>query len=216
MVSRPLPHCSLTLDSSPPHSSIFTLHSWPLPQVTALLVVSGPSGVGKGTLIQRLMSDHAQRFGFSTSHTTRGPRPGEEDGVHYHFVDKVRASGAVLPPGTASYLYVTVRQPLPPLRCMPATLHLLHLTPCNSRPYACYPTCAKSCAMGRPHPLMVPRAPPAMQAAMEAEIARGGFLEHAAVHGNLYGTSLRAVAAVCAGGRIPVLDIDVQGALQVL
>jgi guanylate kinase len=50
---------------------------------------------------------------------------------------------------------------------------------------------------------------------MEAEIAKGAFLEHAAVHGNMYGTSLRAVAAVCASGKIPVLDIDVQGALKV-
>jgi guanylate kinase len=50
---------------------------------------------------------------------------------------------------------------------------------------------------------------------MAAEVAQGAFLEHAAVHGNMYGTSLRAVAAVCAGGKIPVLDIDVQGALQV-
>jgi hypothetical protein len=58
-------------------------------QVTSLLVISGPSGVGKGTLINRLMGDHPNQFGFSTSHTTRAPRPGEQDGVHYHFVDKV-------------------------------------------------------------------------------------------------------------------------------
>ena len=48
----------------------------------------GPSGVGKGTLINRLMADFPGRFGFSVSHTTRAPRPGEEDGVHYNFVQK--------------------------------------------------------------------------------------------------------------------------------
>ena len=41
------------------------------------LVVVGPSGVGKGTLIKLLM-DGDSRFGFSTSHTTRQPRPGEK------------------------------------------------------------------------------------------------------------------------------------------
>lgn len=49
------------------------------------LVINGPSGVGKGTLINRLVQDFPQKFGFSVSHTTRGPRPGEEDGKHYHF-----------------------------------------------------------------------------------------------------------------------------------
>ena len=49
------------------------------------LVVAGPSGVGKGTLIEKLKKEFPAVFGFSVSHTTRGPRPGEEDGVHYHF-----------------------------------------------------------------------------------------------------------------------------------
>ena len=52
------------------------------------VVMCGPSGVGKGTLINRLMADFPGRFGFSVSHTTRAPRPGEEDGVHYNFVEK--------------------------------------------------------------------------------------------------------------------------------
>eukprot|EP01043_Picozoa_sp_COSAG02_P043419 COSAG02_NODE_3780_length_6242_cov_10.962559_7_plen_859_part_00 len=55
-----------------------------LPNPVAL-VVAGPSGVGKGTLIKRLMDDNPGKFGFSVSHTTRDPRPGEVDGVHYHF-----------------------------------------------------------------------------------------------------------------------------------
>ncbi len=82
-----------------------------------------------------LFQEHGSRFGFSVSHTTRGPRPGEENGVHYHFSPKE---------------------------------------------------------------------------AVEADIARGFFLEHAAVHGNLYGTSLSAVADVSRTGKVAVLDIDVQ------
>jgi guanylate kinase len=49
------------------------------------IVFSGPSGTGKSTLIKRLFADHPDLFGFSVSHTTRKPRPGEEDGTHYHF-----------------------------------------------------------------------------------------------------------------------------------
>jgi guanylate kinase len=50
------------------------------------VVFCGPSGVGKGTLIQLLMERYPNdQFGFSVSHTTRPPRPGEVDGVHYHF-----------------------------------------------------------------------------------------------------------------------------------
>ena len=51
------------------------------------IVMCGPSGVGKGTLINRLMADFPGKFGFSVSHTTRAPRPGETDGVHYNFVE---------------------------------------------------------------------------------------------------------------------------------
>ena len=58
----------------------------PWPTCHNALVICGPSGVGKGTLIERLKQDYPHAFGFSVSHTTRGPRPGEEDGVHYHFV----------------------------------------------------------------------------------------------------------------------------------
>ena len=50
------------------------------------VVVAGPSGVGKGTLINMLMKDMEGKFGFSVSHATRKPRPGEVDGVSYHFV----------------------------------------------------------------------------------------------------------------------------------
>ena len=49
-----------------------------------LLVVSGPSGVGKGTLVKALM-DRNSRIRMSVSATTRTPRPGEIEGVHYFF-----------------------------------------------------------------------------------------------------------------------------------
>ncbi|KAF4441746.1 guanylate kinase [Fusarium acutatum] len=52
------------------------------------LVISGPSGVGKGTLIKMLFSRHPDTFTLSVSHTTRNPREGETDGVEYHFVTK--------------------------------------------------------------------------------------------------------------------------------
>jgi guanylate kinase len=50
-----------------------------------VLVITGPSGVGKGTLIRALL-DRFPRFRLSVSATTRAPRPGETDGVDYHFL----------------------------------------------------------------------------------------------------------------------------------
>ncbi|PNJ39248.1 guanylate kinase isoform X14 [Pongo abelii] len=44
------------------------------------VVLSGPSGAGKSTLLKRLFQEHSGIFGFSVSHTTRNPRPGEENG----------------------------------------------------------------------------------------------------------------------------------------
>ncbi|MCJ1244413.1 hypothetical protein MMC30_001611 [Trapelia coarctata] len=52
------------------------------------IVISGPSGAGKSTLLKRLFADHPNTFGFSVSHTTRSPRPGEKDGVDYTFTTK--------------------------------------------------------------------------------------------------------------------------------
>ncbi|CAN6453874.1 unnamed protein product [Victoria cruziana] len=101
------------------------------------IVISGPSGVGKGTLISKLMKEFPSTFGFSVSHTTRFPRVGEKDGVHYHFTDRDT---------------------------------------------------------------------------MENDLKEGKFLESAAVHGNLYGTSIDAVEAVTDSGKRCILDIDVQGA----
>jgi guanylate kinase len=50
-----------------------------------VLVVTGPSGVGKGTLIRRLL-ERRPDYRLSVSATTRTPRPGEEDGRDYHFL----------------------------------------------------------------------------------------------------------------------------------
>lgn len=50
-------------------------------------IISGPSGVGKSTVLKALMERRANIY-FSVSATTRDPRPGEENGVHYHFLDK--------------------------------------------------------------------------------------------------------------------------------
>lgn len=69
------------------------------------LVLSGPSGTGKSTLLKRLFAEYPHNFGFSVSRpssppsslahspgadTTRNPRPGEEDGTAYHFVSRDR------------------------------------------------------------------------------------------------------------------------------
>ena len=102
-------------------------------------VVSAPSGAGKSTLIRKVMGE-MEGLGFSVSHTSRPPRTGEVEGVHYHFVDR-----------------------------------------------------------------------PAFQRL----IAGGTFAEWAEVHGNLYGTSFQALEAQVAGGSDVILDIDVQGALQI-
>ena len=52
-----------------------------------MIVVSAPSGAGKSTVLARLLDD-MPGLRFSVSHTTRPPRPGERDGVEYHFVDR--------------------------------------------------------------------------------------------------------------------------------
>ena len=51
-----------------------------------LIVVSGPAGSGKGTVAARLIKTGTVVY--SVSATTRAPRPGEKDGVNYHFIDR--------------------------------------------------------------------------------------------------------------------------------
>lgn len=105
-----------------------------------LLVISGPSGTGKGTIIERLMAEDKSLV-FSVSATTRAPRPGEKDGVHYHFMTVER---------------------------------------------------------------------------YQELIAQDAFVEHAQVHGNYYGTLRSEVYQRLERGENVVLDIDVQGALNVI
>ncbi|GIU19349.1 guanylate kinase [Shewanella sp. MBTL60-007] len=53
-----------------------------------LFIVSAPSGAGKSSLISALLRDQPVDMQVSVSHTTRQPRPGEENGQHYHFVNQ--------------------------------------------------------------------------------------------------------------------------------
>ena len=105
-----------------------------------ILIVSGPSGVGKGTIVREVMRANPS-LQFSVSATTRAIRPGEVEGKSYYFVTKER---------------------------------------------------------------------------FEEMIAAGELLEHACYAGNYYGTPLKPVEEALAGGISVVLEIEVQGALQVM
>ncbi len=59
-----------------------------------LFILSAPSGAGKSSLINALLSQHAD-MQLSVSHTTRAPRAGEIDGVHYHFVSVEQFKAAI-------------------------------------------------------------------------------------------------------------------------
>lgn len=106
------------------------------------VVICGPSGAGKGTLIARLLESHPDKFALSVSHTSRLPRPGEIDGFHYHFRTLQEVTEDVN------------HGPIP-------------------------------------------------------------FIEHAMVHGNLYGTRQDAVDKITDAGKICVLDVDVHGVQQI-
>ncbi len=105
-----------------------------------LMVVSGPSGTGKGTVCSELLAQ-AEDLAYSISATTRQPRAGEVDGKNYYFMDK---------------------------------------------------------------------------AEFEQKIAEGGFLEYANVYGNYYGTPLGKIEERLAKGVDILLEIDTQGALNVM
>lgn len=86
--------------------------------VTRLVVLAGPTAVGKGT-VSAYVRDHHPDVWLSVSATTRPPRPGEVDGVHYHFVspeefDQMVADGQMLEWATVhgSHRYGTPRGPV--------------------------------------------------------------------------------------------------------
>ena len=105
-----------------------------------LVLVSGPSGTGKGTVCNLLREKHPE-LAYSISATTRQPRPGEGDGVNYYFDDKAK---------------------------------------------------------------------------FEAMIEAGELLEWANVYGNYYGTPKQAVLDRLEAGEDILLEIDTQGALNVM
>ncbi|GMR51393.1 hypothetical protein PMAYCL1PPCAC_21588, partial [Pristionchus mayeri] len=79
---------------APPASISTAFQSAHLSSVTPAMpsarpvVLSGPSGGGKSTILTRAMKEYEGVFAFSVSHTTRNPREGEQNGVHYWFSTK--------------------------------------------------------------------------------------------------------------------------------
>ncbi|WP_287129910.1 guanylate kinase [Candidatus Cyanaurora vandensis] len=61
----------------------------PMANSGRLIVLTGPSGVGKGTLVSRLLRNRPALF-LSVSATTRAPRPNEVEGVHYYFITRTK------------------------------------------------------------------------------------------------------------------------------
>ncbi len=95
---------------------------WPEPRPRAgrsrLVVLAGPTAVGKGTVAAQIRERHPE-IHLSVSATTRPPRPGEVEGVHYYFVDdaefdRLIASGELLEHATVhnKYRYGTPRKPI--------------------------------------------------------------------------------------------------------
>jgi guanylate kinase len=70
-----------------------------------LIIISSPSGGGKGTLIKEVL-DVLPDVGYSVSLTTRAPRFGEEDGKHYHFVSKLKFEEKINADGFLEYAEV--------------------------------------------------------------------------------------------------------------
>lgn len=95
----------------------------------SLVVLVGPAGVGKGSLVKQILATNDD-FMLSVSATTRAPRTGEQDGVHYHFVDRgtfeeMIASDQLLEHATVhgEHLYGTPRSEL--VRAGAAGKHLI-------------------------------------------------------------------------------------------
>ncbi|KAL6796310.1 guanylate kinase [Trichoderma sp. SZMC 28013] len=69
------------------------------------IIISGPSGVGKGTLIQMLYDAHPGIFTKTVSHTTRQPREGEIEGDNYFYVSKPRFESLISEDSFVEYTY---------------------------------------------------------------------------------------------------------------
>ncbi|MBN3280581.1 KGUA kinase, partial [Polyodon spathula] len=140
------------------------------------VVLSGPSGAGKSTLLKRLLREYEGVFGFSVSHTTRNPRPGEENGK-----------------GGQS-LYVTTRgdcEPVDPYRTGSKVTDPLLLPTQYHTGLHCLPLYLEATTL-------LPLAdvlPPARdyhfvtKEVMQQGISAGDFIENAEFSGNMYGTS---------------------------
>jgi guanylate kinase len=87
-----------------------------------LIILSGPSGVGKSEIVRRLLARNEIGVRLSVSATTRQPRPGEVDGVHYHFWSRPRFEAEVQAGGFLEWaevfgqLYGTLRSEVEPFR----------------------------------------------------------------------------------------------------
>lgn len=77
------------IDSNAPGREVFKklISKFPVEvPIRPALIISGASGSGKSTLLNRLCAKYPGVFGYSVSHTTRPPRVGEQQGIHYNFV----------------------------------------------------------------------------------------------------------------------------------
>jgi guanylate kinase len=132
-----------------------------------VIVITGPSGVGKGTLI-RGVRERVPGLELSVSATTRPPRPGEEHGVHYHFLspeefERRIAEGAFVEHATYSgHRYGTLRSELEErLRDSPAVVLEIEVQG------------ARQIREALPDALQVFIAPPSLEALRERLIGRG-------------------------------------------
>jgi guanylate kinase len=135
--------------------------------VARVFVITGPSGVGKGTLIRGLM-ERLPRLELSVSATTRAPRPGERDGVDYHFMTadgferRVREGAFVEHADYAGRRYGTLRSELED-RIRPGTPVVLEIEVQGAR----------QVRAAMPDAVQVFIAPPSLEALRTRLIARG-------------------------------------------
>ncbi|MEM6520921.1 MAG: guanylate kinase [Cyanobacteria bacterium P01_D01_bin.71] len=111
------PDASMCSQGSPDDATPTGVLNSPQTALGRLVVLTGPSGVGKGTLLHHLRQRHPHLY-LSTSATTRGPRDGEENGKDYYFVNREKfeamiAQGSLLEWAEfAGNYYGTPRQPV--------------------------------------------------------------------------------------------------------